>query len=218
MEKQVNKSMITKVDWSKYVNKDLIAFLISALLAVAAVYLVSPWVRNVMTLGWVSILFNFAAVISTGVTYYIAKTHYNKGAWNVFWKVVMVTIGGSITVFFTIMSSTTMGGLWYPLTGIFIISVIFYMIALSSETIGLLGMVAMAIVSGTLIVGGLVFGKIDSDGAIMWTKIMMVVIFAIGGVFAKWRMYLHGIRGVNNDGGFGNRGDTHDGDGDTEDE
>lgn len=220
---------ITKpnTSWTRYLNKDLIAFLVSIALAVASVFLIGPWIDNVMLLNWQAITYNFAAAITTAATYYIAKTHYSKGAMNVLRKIFWVFLLAVATVGFALLSTTAMGGvasisaLVYPLTGIFIVSVTFYMVTLSSETLGLLGMAGLSIILGSIIAGGVFYGYLGYGGAILATQFSLLLILSVGGVFAKWRMYMHGIRGVNNDGGFkgeDNTGDIYDGDDDTGDE
>ena len=209
---------VQKTGISKYFNKELIPFLISIVLALASVYLIGPWIDKVMTLDTMQIVFNFAAAATTLITFYVAKTHYSKGSLNVFKKIFMVILFSALTIGFAILSAPTMNDLMYPLAGIFIVSVTFYMVSLSSETLGLLGMAGLTIILGALIIGGVVYKDFSYDTAMFWSKIAFLIILSVGGVFAKARMYMHGIRGVNNDGGFGGEGDTNDGDGDTGEE
>ncbi len=204
-----------KTGWRKYITMDLIPVFISLALAAASVYLIGPWIDYVVALETTKMIYIFLSAVFTGITFFVAKTHYSRGAMNVLKKIMYTIILGSATVGFAIMSSTTISGLVPALTGIFIVGVIFYMISLSSETITLLGMSAMAIVFGALIVGGLVYGNLEYASAIIFVKIALLIMLLAGGVWAKIRRYMHGVQGVNADGGFGDAGD---GDGDTGDE
>ena len=215
---------IEKRNWTRYFNKDLIAFLISVALAVASVFLIGPWIDSVMLLDWQAVGLIFTSSLTTFITYYIAKTHYSKGSMNVLKKIFWVSFFAVLTVGLALGSTMVMGGvasivsLTYALTGIFIVSVIFYMVSLSSETLGLLGMAALSIFLGSLIAGGSFYGYLGHEATLWALQGALLIILAVGGVFAKWRMYLHGIRGVNNDGGFkspDDYGDGNDGDGDT---
>lgn len=210
-----------KKGWAKYLNKELFAFLVSAILAAASVFLIGPWIDEVMLLSTQAIAYNFLAAASALAMYFVAKTHYSRGMWNVLKKIFWVVVLASAVIGFSLLSTTAMGGaasigaLVYPLTGIFIVSVIFYMVSLSSETIGLIGMSFLSVILLGIIAGAAFYGHLQYAGVILAIKAALLIILSAGGVFAKLRMYLHGIRGVNNDGGFGDSGD---GDGDTGDE
>ncbi len=197
--------------WRKYFNKDLVPFLITAALAGASVYLIGPWIDNIMLLETATMIYNFAAAIAAGITFFVAKTHYDRGGWNVFWKIIGVTGLATLTVGFILLASMHTSIL-YPLAGVFIVIVTFYMVSLSSVTMGLGGIIGAVIVFGAGIAYGLLHGIILQATAIILAKLLVLGILVLGGVAAKFKMYLHGIQGVSNNGGFG---DINDGNGDT---
>lgn len=211
--------------WRKYFNKDLIPIFLNIALAAASVLLIGPWIDYVLELETSSMIFNFAAAVTAGAAVFIAKTHYNKGTWNIIKKTLMVTSASALTIYFSFLSAGTADALWYPFTGVFIVLVTFYMISLSTETLGLIGISAAGMLLGIGLVGLYTYSDITGDTLLLLTKASMLLILFLGGVLAKIRMYLHGIRGTNNDGGFGrvgddadDYGDEGDGDGDTGDE
>ena len=210
-------------DYKKWLNKDFFAMIATILMAASSVYLVGPWVRTILEFPISTILYNFGAVASVAITLYAAAVMYNRGGWNIAVKFMTVAFFSILTVILIILSSNSMNGLWYPLTGIFILYITFYMVVLSSKTLTLKGISAIAIILSSLILGSMVYNNTTYDDAIFWMKISLTFIFAIGAVLPKIRYWLHGIKGVNNDGGFGRTndddfGDENDGDGDTEGE
>ena len=214
--KQANQApAVPKEGFMKYITFDLIPVFLSLALSIAAVYLIGPWVDHVLTLGIGSMIYTFLAAGATALMLFVAKTYYARGTWNVVKKIFFTMVLASAAVGFTILSSTTFGGLGPALVGVFIVGVIFYMISLSSETITLIGMSIMAVVFGALITGGLVYGPLDYESAVFFGKLSLLLMLLAGGVWAKLRRYMHGVQGVNADGGFGDAGD---GDGDTGDE
>ena len=76
--KEKNTEVVTQ-NWTRYINKDLMPVFLNMSLAIVSVLLIGPWIDFVMLLETQSMVFNFLAVITAGITLFISKTHYNKG-------------------------------------------------------------------------------------------------------------------------------------------
>jgi len=184
-------------------NKHHIMIGVNFVLALISVYLFEFWFNRTLTLESLQMVENFAVVFLTAVTYFIAKTYYNKGVVNTFKKIAIL-----VTLFLTIiglmlLSVSTPSDIIYPLSGIIIISIGFYMISLSSGTINSGGMVGLSLIIATPIIFLKYFGVIEWGMVSTLSKFGVFLILFIGGTWAELRAIIHGIRGTNSDSGFG---------------
>lgn len=193
--------------------------LINVGLAYAAVYLLEFWVRKVIELDALHIAENLAIAVLTPITYFIGQTYYTKGTTNVLKKIITLILLSAAIVGLMLTASLN-SSFVYPLSGVIVASVSYYMLSLSASTLGSLGMVGFGVISTFAISFGLLFDKIEWGTAGILAKLAVFGILFWGGVVPHIRNYAHGIKGINKDGGGfgGGAGDANDGDGDTGDE
>jgi len=201
-------------------KKELVIALVNLSLALISVFVFEWWFNQVSQLDSTKMIENFGVIFLAVSTLFVAKTYYGKGTMNNI-KRVLITVGlASTTLGLLAYSIEVPSDIFFPLSGIALVLVVFYMLSLSLSTLNLTGIIGISMVFLGSIVYLLKIDQIDWSMAGTMTKWTAFIILFIGGVWPHFRKGLHGITGVNKDGsGFsGNEGDEGDGDGDTGDE
>lgn len=215
---------VDEVTETKKVNKkNLIVIGVNLLLSLISIYVFEFWFRSLFENGLttVQIIENVAVVVLTALTYFVGKTFYTKGVFNNIKKIFITFALAASVLGLMLLSVTTPSDMVYPLSGIVVVSIAFYMLSLTAGTLNMIGIVGLTLFFGAPIAFAKLFGWIEWDTVGQLSKLGIFTILFFGGTWAQIRSYLHGIRGVNKDGGgFGsdNNGDAGDGDGDTGDE
>jgi len=223
-EHVINDNM--SVQEKKKVNKkNLIVILINFALAAISVYLFEFWFRRVFAEGALNtaqIAENIGVVVLTALTYFVGKTYYTKGVMNNLKKIIITAMLGASVLGLMLLSVKVPVDMVYPISGMIVVSIAFYMLSLTAGTLNTIGIVALSLLFGAPIAFGKMFEWFDWHMVGVLSKFAIFIILFFGGTWAQIRMYLHGVRGVNKDGGgFGssdNNGDDGDGDGDTGEE
>lgn len=202
-------------------KKELAIGLVNLTLAFVSVFVFEWWFKKVSSLDTTNMIENFGVVFLAITTLFVAKTYYGKGVMNNIKRVLITTGLAAATIGLLAFSVKVPSDIVYPLGGIALVLVVFYMLSLSLSTLNLAGIIGI----GMVLMGGIAvsyhLNYIELGTAGNLTKWSAFVILLIGGVWPHFRKALHGITGVNKDGGgFGNDsdGDPDDGDGDTGDE
>jgi hypothetical protein len=190
---------------------------VNLLLALVSVYLFEFWFKKVIQLeSPIQIFTNISVVALTFITYFIAQTYYIKGVMNTAKKILTLVILSVVIIALMLLSVKVPSDIVYPFSGVALASIAFYMLSLSAGTLNTVGMIALALIFAIPIAFLKWFGKIDWPMVANLSEFAIFVILFLGGTWAQIRAVIHGIRGVNRDGGgFGDDGD---GDGDTEGE
>jgi len=211
---------VKKVQTNSY-KKELGIGLTNLTLAGVSIFVFDYWFSKVSQLPVLEMAENFGVVFLGAMTLFIGKTFYGKGTINNMKKIFYTTVLAVMTVALMLYTGLTLNIL-YPLSGAVLVFIAFYMLSLSASTMNMVGIVSTAMVLGTGI--GYLNMKEYIDWAMTGTlaKVAMFLILFIGGVWPHFRRWMHGVSGVNKDGGgFGSDsegGDEGDGDGDTGDE
>ena len=188
--------------------------IVNLILALISVYLFEIWFEKVIDLDNTFQKFaNIAVVVLTALTYFIGKTYYIKGVMNTAKKIFTLLILAAVTLGMMLLSVKVPADIVYPLSGVILVSIAFYMLSLTAGTLNTVGMVGLTLLFAAPIVFLKWFDKIDWSMAGELSQFGLFVILFLGGTWSQIRAVIHGIRGVNADGGgFGDDGD---GDGDT---
>jgi len=208
-----------------YKKKEVKIAGINLFLAAVSVFLFDYWFGMVSKLSAVQMAENFGVVFLAGATLFVGKTFYGKGTANNLKKTLYTTLLAASTVGLMLYTALSLN-IVYPLSGAILIFIAFYMLSLSASTMNLVGIISAAMIIATGI------GYLKMNEHIDWimagtlSKWGIFIILFIGGVWPHVRRSMHGISGVNKDGGgFGSSddddsegGDEGDGDGDTGDE
>jgi len=190
---------------------------VNLILSLVSVYLFEFWFRKVIGLESSFQKFaNIAVVILTLTTYFVAKTYYIKGVMNTAKKIFVLVVLAASTLGLMLLSVKYPSDIIYPFSGVALASIAFYMLSLTAGTLNTVGMIGLALIFAIPISFLKWFDKIDWHMVGNLSEFALFVILFIGGTWAQIRAVIHGIRGVNEDGGgFGDEGD---GDGDAGDE
>ncbi len=195
-------------------SKNWIMIVVNFILALISVYLFEYWFKEVIALDNPLQRFaNIGVVILTAVVYFVAKTYYIKGVMNTARKIFILFLLSVAILGLMLLSVKVPSDIIYPFSGIFLVSIAFYMLSLSAGTLNTAGMIGLALLLATPIIFLKWFGKIDWSMVVELSQFALFIILFLGGTWSQIRAAIHGIRGVNRDGGgFGDDGD---GDGDT---
>jgi len=198
-------------------NKNWLMIIVNLILALISVYLFEIWFEKVIGLDNTFQKFaNIAVVALTALTYFIGKTYYIKGVMNTAKKIFTLLVLALATLGMMLLSVKVPADIVYPFTGVILVSIAFYMLSLTAGTLNTVGMIGLTLLFATPIAFLKWFDKIDWSMAGELSQFGLFVILFLGGTWSQIRAAIHGIRGVNADGGgFGDEGD---GDGDTGDE
>lgn len=190
---------------------------VNFILALISIYLFEFWFKQIVALeDTIKMISNIAIVALTGVTFFVAKTFYIKGVMNTVKKILILTLLVVSILGLVLLSSPNPQDIIYPLSGIFIVGIAFYMLSLTTGTLKSEGIIWITILTGSSILLGWFYHWLSTDDILFLSKLSVFLILFIGGTWAELRAYIHGIRGVNKDeGGFG---DSSDGNGDTGEE
>ena len=223
-----SKAKVLKTSIVENRKKEIGIGLANLTLAGISVYVFDYWITSVAELSWGVMLLNFLVVIGAIFTLFVGKTFYGKGTINNGKKIVYTFGLGAGTIALMLFTSQ-FTGIGYPLSGLILVMIAFYMLSVSANTLNIIGMVSMSMV---------LFGFVawmNMQGYIGWawtgylSEASVFTILFWGGVWPHFRRAMHGVHGVNKDGGgFGSDdsgdeddsegGDGGDGDGDTGDE
>jgi len=203
-------------------KKELSIAGVNLFLAAISVFLFDYWFGLVSELPALQMAMNFGVVFLAGATLFVGKTFYGKGTINNIKRTLYTTLLASSTVGLMLYTGLTLN-IFYPLSGAILIFIAFYMLSLSASTMNLVGIIATAMVFATGIGYLKMNDLIDWDMTSILSKVGIFIILFIGGVWPHFRRWMHGVSGVNKDGGGfrsddGDDGDASDGDGDTGDE
>ena len=203
-------------------KKELSIAGVNLFLAAISVFLFDYWFGLVSELPALKMAMNFGVVFLAGATLFVGKTFYGKGTINNIKRTIYTTLLASSTVSLMLYTGLTLN-IFYPLSGAILIFIAFYMLSLSASTMNLVGIIATAMVFATGIGYLKMNDMIDWDMTSILSKVGIFIILFIGGVWPHFRRWMHGVSGVNKDGGGfrsddGDDGDASDGDGDTGDE
>jgi len=190
---------------------------INLILSLISVYLFEIWFKKVIGLENSFQKFaNIVVVLLTTLTYFVAKTYYIKGVMNTAKKILTLLLLAIAIVAMMLLSVKMPVDIFYPFTGVILVSIAFYMLSLTAGTLNTIGMIALALIFSIPIAFLKWFDKIGWGMVGDLSEFSLFVILFLGGTWAQIRAAIHGIRGVNQDGrGYGDEGD---GDGDTGDE
>jgi hypothetical protein len=210
------------VNQLKSYKKELGIGLVNLVLAGISIFVFDYWFELVSQLPALQMAENFGVVVLGGLTLFVGKTFYGKGTINNMKKIFYTTALAVATVALMLYTALTLS-IFYPLSGAVLVFITFYMLSLSAATMNLVGIIAMAMIFGTGIAYMNIKDYIGWEMTGTLTKVAMFLILFIGGVWPHFRRWMHGVTGVNKDGGgFGSDdsegGDEDDGDGDTGDE
>jgi len=203
-------------------KKELGIGLVNLVLAGISIFVFDYWFSMVTQLPYLQMAENFGVVFLGATTLFVGKTFYGKGTINNVKKIFYTTALAVATVALMLYTALTLNIL-YPLSGAVLVFIAFYMLSLSASTMNMVGIIATAMVFGATIGYLNMKDYIDWDTTGTLAKVAMFLILFIGGVWPHFRRWMHGVTGVNKDGGgFGSDdsegGDEGDGDGDTGDE
>jgi len=191
--------------------------LINLILSLVSVYLFEFWFKKVVGLpGDFQKFSNIAVVVLTAVTYFIAKTYYIKGVMNTAKKIITLLFLAIAIVALMLLSVKLPADIVYPFTGVILVSIAFYMLSLTAGTLNTIGMVGLALIFSIPIAFLKWFDKIGWGTVGELSEFSLFIILFLGGTWSQIRAAVHGIRGVNQEGG--GLGDGGDGDGDTGEE
>ncbi len=195
-------------------SKNWLMIIANLILALISVYLFEFWFKEVIALDNTFQKFaNIAVVVLTALTFFIAKTYYIKGVANTAKKIFTLLVLGVATLGMMLLSVKVPADIIYPFSGVILVSIAFYMLSLTAGTLNTVGMIGLALLFATPIVFLKWFDKIDWNMTAELSQFALFMILFLGGTWSQIRAVIHGIRGVNADGGgFGDDGD---GDGDT---
>lgn len=195
-------------------NKNWLMIIVNLILALISVYLFEFWFQKVIGLdNTFQMIANIAVVVLTALTFFIAKTYYIKGVMNTAKKIFTLLILAVATLGMMLLSVKVPADIVYPFSGVILVSIAFYMLSLTAGTLNTVGMIGLALLFATPIIFLKWFDKIDWSMTGELSQFGLFAILFLGGTWSQIRAVLHGIRGVNADGGgFGDEGD---GDGDT---
>jgi hypothetical protein len=194
-------------------NKNWLMIIVNLVLALISVYLFEFWFKEVIVLDDTFQKFaNIGVVILTALTYFTGKTYYIKGVMNTAKKIIVLLVLAGGTLGLMLLSVKIPADIIYPFSGVILVSIAFYMLSLSAGTLNTVGMVGLTLLFATPIAFLKWFDKIDWSMVGELSEFGLFIILFLGGTWSQIRAVLHGIRGVNADGGFGDDGD---GDGDT---
>ena len=194
-------------------NKNWLMIIVNLVLALISVYLFEFWFKEVIALDDTFQKFaNIGVVILTALTYFTGKTYYIKGVMNTAKKIIVLLVLAGGTLGLMLLSVKIPADIIYPFSGVILVSIAFYMLSLSAGTLNTVGMVGLTLLFATPIAFLKWFDKIDWSMVGELSEFGLFIILFLGGTWSQIRAVLHGIRGVNADGGFGDDGD---GDGDT---
>ena len=196
-------------------SKHILKIVVNFILALISVYLFEFWFKHLLhsNLTKLQISANIGAVIMVFLTYFVANSFYTKGVLNNLKKILITVIMAAIVLGLMALAVRDVSDTIYPASGVIIASIAFYMLSLSTGTLGAVGLIALSIILFAPIMFAVIFKYISIHGAINLIKISIFLILFIGGTWAEIRFLIHGIRGTNKD--SGNLGDENDGDGDT---
>lgn len=197
--------------------KNWFSIIVNAVLAGISVYLFEVWFDKVIELDTWHLVGNFTLVGLLVVAFVIGMTAYTKGTMNKI-KMVLTLAGLTIAIIGLMLAvTTTVSDVVYPLSGIIIASIAFYMFALSSGTARPVGIMFMAIVLfGSIALAKKLMPELSWDTIAELSQASVFFILFVGGTWAQLRMAMHGVRGVNKDGG--GYGDSNDGSGESDSE
>jgi len=187
-----NKQLVSK--------KHYIMIGVNLVLALISVYLFEFWFKKVIQLDTLKVVENFSVVGLTLITYFIAKTYYSKGVLNTLKKIFVLGILFTTIIGLMLLSIKEINDVIYPLSGIFIVSIGFYMLSLSAGTMNSGGIFGTALFFGAFISIAKYLGYIDWSTVLMLSKVLVFLILFIGGTWAEIRNVFHGIKGTNPDG------------------
>ena len=206
---------------TKSYKKELGIGLVNLVLAGISVFLFDYWFGMVSELPALQMAENFGVVFLSATTLFVGKTFYGKGTVNNI-KKIFYTTGLAIATVALILYTTLTLNIAYPLSGALLAFIAFYMLSLSASTMNLVGIISSAMALGTGIAYLNMKDYIDWAMTGTLAKVAIFLILFVGGVWPHFRRWMHGVTGVNKDGGgLGNDsegGDEGDGDGDTGDE
>ena len=195
-------------------SKNWLMIIVNLILALISVYLFEFWFKEVIALdNTFQKLANIAVVVLTALTYFIGKTYYIKGVMNTAKKIFTLLLLAGATLGVMLLSVKVPADIIYPFSGVFLVSIAFYMLSLTAGTLNTVGMIGLALIFAVPIAFLKWFDKIDWNMTGELSEFALFIILFLGGTWSQIRAAIHGIRGVNADGGgFGDEGD---GDGDT---
>jgi len=194
-------------------NRNWLMIIVNLVLALISVYLFEFWFKKVIALDDTFQKFaNIGVVVLTALTYFIGKTYYIKGVMNTAKKIMVLLVLAGGTLGLMLLSVKVPADIVYPFSGVILVSIAFYMLSLSAGTLNTVGMIGLTLLFATPIAFLKWFDKIDWSMVGGLSEFGLFIILFLGGTWSQIRAVLHGIRGVNADGGFGDDGD---GDGDT---
>ncbi len=198
-------------------SKNWVIIIVNLILSLISVYLFEFWFKEVIALDNTLQKFaNIAVVALTALTFFIGKTYYIKGVMNTAKKILVLFLLGAATLGLMLLSVKVPADIIYPFSGVLLVSIAFYMLSLTAGTLNTVGMVGLTLLFATPIVFLKWFDKIDWNMVGELSQFAIFAILFLGGTWSQLRAAIHGIRGINRDGGgFGDDGD---GDGDTGDE
>ncbi len=196
-------------------NKHIVKIVVNFILAIVSVFLFEYWFKHLLhsNLTTLQQAANIGAVIMVFLTYFVANSFYTKGVLNNLKKIVTTLIMAAIVLGLMALSVKDIHDIIYPASGVIIASIAFYMLSLSTGTLGAVGIIALIIILLAPIMFGVMFKYITMHTAVILIKVSLFLILFVGGTWAEIRFLIHGIRGTNRD--SGNFGDENDGDGDT---
>jgi hypothetical protein len=220
IKKQTNEENITKTQAGATLetkqNKHWLMISVNLILSLIAVYLFEFWFKQVVKLDTFQLVDNIAIVVLTALTYFIGKTYYIKGTMNTIKKIITLVFLTLSILALMLIAVKTPADVIYPFSGIIIVSVAFYMLSLTAGTLNTTGLVGLSLLFSSIIAFLAWFKVIELGTTVELLQLSVFFILFIGGTWAEIRAIIHGIRGVNKDGG--GFGDSNDGDGDTGDE
>ena len=195
-------------------SKNWLMIIVNLILALVSVYLFEFWFDKVIGLDNTFQKFaNIGVVVLTALTFFIGKTYYIKGVKNTAKKIFTLLILAGVTLGLMLLSVKVPADIIYPFSGVILVSIAFYMLSLTAGTLNTVGMIGLTLLFATPIAFLKWFDKIDWSIAGELSQFALFVILFLGGTWSQMRAAIHGIRGVNADGGgFGDEGD---GNGDT---
>jgi len=218
----MTKAKVVDVKQKNGYKKELGIAFVNLALAFISVFVFDYWFGKVTELSWLQMAENFGVVFLGATTLFVGKTFYGKGTINNLKKIIYTAFLAIATVALMLYTALALN-IMYPLSGAILVFIAFYMLSLSASTMNLVGIISTAMILGT----GIAFMKmkdvIDWGTTGLLAEFAMFLILFIGGVWPHFRRWMHGVTGVNKDGGgFGSDdsegGDEGDGDGDTGDE
>ncbi|MEA2111176.1 MAG: hypothetical protein U9P71_03905 [Campylobacterota bacterium] len=193
-------------------SKHWLMIAVNFVLALISVYLFEFWYKQVIGLQTLQLVENIAVVVLTALTYFIGKTYYIKGVMNTAKKIIILILLSLAILGLMLLSVKVPSDMVYPFSGVLIVSVAFYMLSLTAGTLNTIGIIGLSLLFTAAIAFLKWFNVVDWNMAGELGQLAIFIILFIGGTWAEIRALIHGIRGTNADGGFG---DGNDGDGDT---